>query len=181
MLYFGRGPTLFPSYDTSDLLQHWTYDSCWSDVHSIFLIRSVRWGQVIGFDNFCLVLRIDRLGALRLLNNFASDLWNVCIFPYICHLTYKCVHLTYKSFASDLKKLCIRPILRLFIWTTNVVHPTYKRSARNLQLSVKQSYSRSDTLTFFSIISVYPTYRYHSDQQQPEVAEKPRANRSEIS
>ena len=126
MLYFGRGPTLFPSYDTSDLLQHWTYDSCWSDVHSIFFIQSVRWGQVIGFDNFCLVLRIDRLGALRLLNNFASDLWNVCIFPYICHLTYKCVHLTYKSFASDLKKI-VHPTY------TKVVHLNYKCSASDLQ------------------------------------------------
>ena len=44
------GPTAIPSYNTSDLLQQRTYDSCMLDVHHILLIRPTLEVQIILSD-----------------------------------------------------------------------------------------------------------------------------------
>ena len=44
------GPTAIPSYDTSDLLQQRTYDSCRLDVHYILLIWPTQEVQIILSD-----------------------------------------------------------------------------------------------------------------------------------
>ena len=61
---------------------------------------------------------------------------------YVYIWPIRCVRISIHIYvSSDLQKLCIRP--------TNSVHPTYKRSAFNLQLSEQPTCSRSDTLTIF--------------------------------
>ena len=92
--------------------------------------------QYVGFRQFL-------CRALRLLNNCASYLRNVCIFP----TTLQRVHLTYKSCAFDLQKLCIRP--------KKVVHPTYKSFSPDLQNCA----SDLQKLCIRSTKGLHPTYR----------------------
>ena len=89
------------------------------------------------------------------------------------------VHPTYQSCASDLPKLCIRPIMLCFR-PTNIVHPTYKYCASDLQKSetnlvklcnliycgsdilwvwytVGLIYCGCDILTFFNEVCIRPT------------------------
>ena len=101
----------------------------------IKLIKANMWGQVRFRQFLC--------RALRLLNNCASYLRNVCIFP----TTLQRVHLTYKSCAFDLQKLCIRP--------KKVVHPTYKSFSPDLQNCA----SDLQKLCIRSTKGLHPTYR----------------------
>ena len=89
----------------------------------------------------------------------------------MCEAFHIVRHLTYKMCASDLQKLCIRPIKVVHPTYTKVVHQTYKSCASDLYvvystykrfdptysyISVQPIYIRSDTLTLFQL-NVYPT------------------------
>ena len=98
----------------------------------------------------------------------ATNLRKLCNRPTVVTVGYTnfFVHPTYQSCASDLPKLCIRPIMLCFR-PTNIVHPTYKYCASDLQKSETNScatwytvgliYCGSDILTFFNEVCIRPT------------------------
>ena len=113
----------------------------------------------------------------------ATNLIKLCNRPTVVTVGYTnfFVHPTYQSCASDLPKLCIRPIMLCFR-PTNIVHPTNKYCASELQIlcirpteewnqlrkavqpdilwvwyTVGLIYCGCDILTFFNEVCIRPT------------------------